>query len=960
MHRTEDGQRVSMTGRQNELRLLGQALEDCARGGAVRFLVTGEPGIGRTSLLRAFSASARAQGCHTIDLVCSLHDRNHPLGLVRQLAAQLTALLPAAHGCRAALDAALASPTGPPDPGAAPDDLLPPVLTALVELTSGASVVLSLDDAHQADTASLDFLRRALLTPHLTRVLLVASVRDGESGGGPGERHELLVGTRHRRLEGLTRAQAAALLRRMLHRTPADGLVAECHRACAGNPFLLTEVARVLRDRPADSPDRAPAAALRPASVAEFIGTRLMRTDPNAGKVATAIALAETNAAASPLLVSHLSGLSLSETLAAVDLLVCMRLVGDSDKLSLRHPVVRDALLGRMTLMARNAAHLAAAAYLHGRQAPAEQIAGHLTASTVTLEDSWPVPVLMRAGQAALAAREPHRARRYLAHAVQAASGEARRAALLQLTDATMAINRVQGIDEAIRTLAETTDDALRLPLLARISTALYLGFQPGEAARTTITAGPTWARLSGWHQVHRMLDSLNAYPLPTAAQLSEERLAPKGHGLGRRTAPAAEFCGAEQAAAAALVMGALRSHLGGGRPAQAVAQAREALRTDTGLCLHPVLKLMALMVLTWNGRDEDVAAHLRRHEDCARCHEHPLHRTLLLPVTARMALLRGRLRDAHDELHECLEAIVRHKTRYQHPLLVWIVGMLAEVQLAMGRGDEARALLREHGCLGSLPPGWLHRDVWITRARLRADSGDLPGAARDLAEALGADTPDGATGGVHSSLHAVDLLTQLGRDAEARDTADRLLRSAEAAGTPRERGIALRALGALPDTPEAGKLLREAIRLLTDAGADFDLAHASADLACLLFDEGRHDEALTQLSTALELADRCGARPLAVRLRQRLAAAEGRSAGRSPLGGVLKLTKREKQILIDAVRGSTNERIATTLHITRRTVELHLSSAYRKLDITGRKDFPHLFRTTGLWPLLVDSAAFG
>lgn len=57
-------------------------------------------------------------------------------------------------------------------------------------------------------------------------------------------------------------------------------------------------------------------------------------------------------------------------------------------------------------------------------------------------------------------------------------------------------------------------------------------------------------------------------------------------------------------------------------------------------------------------------------------------------------------------------------------------------------------------------------------------------------------------------------------------------------------------------------------------------------------------------------------------------------------------------------MRGSTNERIATTLHITRRTVELHLSSAYRKLDITGRKDFPHLFRTAGLWPLLVDSAA--
>lgn len=39
------------------------------------------------------------------------------------------------------------------------------------------------------------------------------------------------------------------------------------------------------------------------------------------------------------------------------------------------------------------------------------------------------------------------------------------------------------------------------------------------------------------------------------------------------------------------------------------------------------------------------------------------------------------------------------------------------------------------------------------------------------------------------------------------------------------------------------------------------------------------------------------------------------------------------------AARGLTNREIAETLHLTRRTVELHLSGAYRKLGITGRAE---------------------
>ncbi|MCZ0975098.1 ATP-binding protein [Streptomyces albulus] len=86
-----------MTGRQNELRRLGAALDDGAHGGTVRALVTGEPGIGRTTLLQACAAAARARGWITVEVRCPPHEHLPPFGLARHLAGRLAALLPPEH-----------------------------------------------------------------------------------------------------------------------------------------------------------------------------------------------------------------------------------------------------------------------------------------------------------------------------------------------------------------------------------------------------------------------------------------------------------------------------------------------------------------------------------------------------------------------------------------------------------------------------------------------------------------------------------------------------------------------------------------------------------------------------------------------------------------------------------------------------------------------------------------------
>jgi DNA-binding NarL/FixJ family response regulator len=56
-------------------------------------------------------------------------------------------------------------------------------------------------------------------------------------------------------------------------------------------------------------------------------------------------------------------------------------------------------------------------------------------------------------------------------------------------------------------------------------------------------------------------------------------------------------------------------------------------------------------------------------------------------------------------------------------------------------------------------------------------------------------------------------------------------------------------------------------------------------------------------------------------------------------LAGVESLTARELRVATLAADGQTNREIAQALFVTPKTVEVHLSSAYRKLDIRSRRE---------------------
>jgi DNA-binding NarL/FixJ family response regulator len=79
-----------------------------------------------------------------------------------------------------------------------------------------------------------------------------------------------------------------------------------------------------------------------------------------------------------------------------------------------------------------------------------------------------------------------------------------------------------------------------------------------------------------------------------------------------------------------------------------------------------------------------------------------------------------------------------------------------------------------------------------------------------------------------------------------------------------------------------------------------------------------------------------CGAMPLVAHARTELQATGTRI--RSPrMTGPESLTPSEARVADLAAQGLTNRQIAQRLYVTVKTVEVHLSAAYRKLGITRR-----------------------
>ncbi len=166
---------------------------------------------------------------------------------------------------------------------------------------------------------------------------------------------------------------------------------------------------------------------------------------------------------------------------------------------------------------------------------------------------------------------------------------------------------------------------------------------------------------------------------------------------------------------------------------------------------------------------------------------------------------------------------------------------------------------------------------------------------------------------------------------AVAADDVDRC----RAFGAPRALGLALIGLGAVERREPALSALREAVDVLADSPAGS--LRAGADRAGLAAAASRPaDRGTRDPAPSAARRTECSADALAGRAQAELKVLGARPR-RGWQSGLEALTAAEQRVAMLAAGGATNGEIAQELVVTRRTVETHLTSIYRKLEIRGR-----------------------
>ena len=110
-----------------------------------------------------------------------------------------------------------------------------------------------------------------------------------------------------------------------------------------------------------------------------------------------------------------------------------------------------------------------------------------------------------------------------------------------------------------------------------------------------------------------------------------------------------------------------------------------------------------------------------------------------------------------------------------------------------------------------------------------------------------------------------------------------------------------------------------------------------------------RRRDARAQLRAAAEIFDRLDARPWAERARAELRAS-GETTSSAGKGGE-QLTPQELQIALLVTQGRTNAEVGRAVFLSTRTVEFHLSRAYRKLGVASRTELTHRLASAAAVP---------
>jgi class 3 adenylate cyclase/DNA-binding CsgD family transcriptional regulator len=902
-----------------------------AQGGAGSLAVMeGPPGIGKTALLGEARARAAASGLTVLYARASELEAAFSFGVVRQLFE--AAVATAAEGDRSRLLGGAAAPaarlfgsgSGDGDGGDDAYALLHGLYWLTANFAESRPLALAVDDLQWADASSLRWL--AYLARRLEGVsaCVLATLRPIE------DEHFLLAelladpATVIVRPNELSAPSVAELVRQELGGDAEEAFSLACHRATGGNPLLLRELLRTLA-----AEDVAPVAAsmplvdrLAPDAVTRSVRLRLGRLPDEAARLARAVAIlgdrAEREQAAA------LAGLERRQIAPAAAALARVDLVRPEPPFSFVHPLVRNAVYEGIPLQEREGAHARAAEVLAELGATPEQIAAQvLAAPPESVEDA--VPVLRGAARAAAAEGGLESAVRYLQRALdEPLSDEERGELLLELAGVEGKLGAPAVIAHLREALASLRDRERLAEASLALGHELYWSGDEEEGVEVLERALDEYPDL-GVELRHRLQAELavNATRLPSQYGRARELLAgldvSVDEGPGARVLLTAQAyheaaAGGDAERAGETALAALTAMSDEERARNYTAGSYALLRTDR---LEEGVRLL-----------DATLADVRRRGAV-------FHFSSLSMTRAIFQYARGSLNDAEADARAALETLPHRN--------VWFVaaanGWLAQILVERGAIDEAAGLL-DAAEPTIAADAFSRAPLLRARALVEAARGDHRTAlasALDLGAALAAfgHTSPPASYPAWRSLAALEHHA-LGETQEAIALAREEVELSRAWAAPVTLGRALRILG-LVEAGETGiELIREAVALLEPSPARLEHAYALANLGAALRRANHRAEARGHLRQALDIAQRSGAVLLAEHAREELIATGARPR-RVELSGAAALTPSERRTAAMAAEGMPNREIAQALFVTLRTVEMHLSNAFRKLGVSSR-----------------------